>query len=120
MALQHEGELELARLEAKRLAEEEARRAADEEARLIEAEEIREVERREDAEAHARKVQQDRDEEASRRRNLHVYIVRPLRRNDGMVMSYATEYYKRHAVVFTRWSNAIPTSAPEPKTEAGC
>jgi hypothetical protein len=49
--------------------------------------------------------------------DLNVYIVRPLRRNDGMVMSYATEYYKRHAVIFTRWSNAIPTSAPEPKTE---
>ena len=70
---------------------------------MIEAEEIRQVERREDAEAHARK----------RRRNLHVYyIVRHLSRNDGMVMSYSTEYYKRHAVVFTRWSNAIPTSAP--------
>ena len=40
MALQHKGELELARLEAKRLAEEEARRAAEEEARLIEAEGI--------------------------------------------------------------------------------
>ena len=32
-------------------------------------------------------------------------------------MSYATEY-KQHAMVFTRWSNAIPTSAPEPKVEA--
>jgi hypothetical protein len=31
--------------------------------RLVEAEEIREVERREDAEAHARKGQQDKDEE---------------------------------------------------------